>query len=64
MSDIMESCGKAQVSGQQTMASTPAATAVNGGSIKTSGEQTYNDGLTLGAATTLTSTGSGAITFR
>ena len=38
-------------------------TAINGGQIKTSGAQTYNGPLTLGAATTLTSTGSGNITF-
>ena len=33
------------------------------GSIQTGGAQSYNGAVTLGAATTLTSTGSGAITF-
>ena len=37
-------------------------TAVNGGSVATSGNQTYNDNVTMNQATTLTSTG-GAITF-
>ncbi|NCZ72925.1 MAG: hypothetical protein EBY10_05545, partial [Actinobacteria bacterium] len=37
-------------------------TAINGGSVKTTGVQTYNDAVTLGADTTLTTTGS-AITF-
>ncbi|MCE3238393.1 MAG: hypothetical protein K0R24_1374, partial [Gammaproteobacteria bacterium] len=34
---------------------------INGGSVTTSGAQTYNDALTLGAITHLTSTGSGNI---
>ena len=38
-------------------------TALNGGTIITTGAQTYNDAVTLGAATTLTSTGSGALTL-
>ena len=38
-------------------------TAINGGSVRTSGAQTYNDPVTLGANATLTSTGSGALTF-
>ncbi len=39
-------------------------TAINGGAVTTTGAQTYNDPVTLGAAvTTLTSTGAGAITF-
>src|SRR5205807_9647565 len=38
-------------------------TAINGGSVKTSGAQTYNDAVTLGANTSLTSTGSGNISF-
>jgi len=37
--------------------------AINGGVVNTTGAQVYNDVATLGAATTLTSTGSGAITF-
>jgi hypothetical protein len=37
-------------------------TAINGGSVRTSGAQAYNDPVTLGAATTLTSTGTG-VTF-
>ncbi len=37
-------------------------TAINGGSVTTSGNQTYNDNVTMNQATTLTSTG-GAITF-
>ena len=36
-------------------------TALNGGSVRTSGSQEYNDGLVLGAATTLTSSGAGDI---
>src|SRR5262249_36560245 len=38
-------------------------TAINGGSIFTSGSQTFNDSVTLGATTTLLSTGSGDISF-
>ena len=41
-------------------------TVINGGTVTTSGKQTYNDAVTLGAATTLTSSGvgaAGAITF-
>ena len=38
-------------------------TAINGGSVVTTGAQTYHDAVTLGAATALTSAGSGAITF-
>ena len=38
-------------------------TAINGGGVSTSGAQSYNDAVTLGADTTLTSTGAGAITF-
>jgi len=38
-------------------------THINGGSIKTTGAHTYNDAVVLGASTTLTSTGSGNITF-
>ena len=38
-------------------------TALNGGTVITTGAQTYNDAVTLGAATTLTSTGSGALTL-
>ncbi len=37
-------------------------TAINGGSVMTSGNQIYNDNVTMNQATTLTSTG-GAITF-
>ena len=37
-------------------------TAINGGSITTSGNQTYNDNVTMTQATTLTSSG-GAVTF-
>jgi hypothetical protein len=37
-------------------------TAINGGSVTTSGNQIYNDDVTMNQATTLTSTG-GAITF-
>ena len=39
-------------------------TAINGGSVRTSGAQTYRDAVTLGAATTtLSSTGGGALNF-
>ena len=38
-------------------------TALNTGSITTTGAQSFNDAVTLGANTTLTSTASGAITF-
>ena len=38
-------------------------TAINGGSVRTTGSQTYNDDVTLGAATVLSSTGNGTITF-
>lgn len=42
----------------------PGATAINGGSVTTSGAQSYGDKVTLGAAaTTLTSTGGGNISF-
>src|SRR5207247_1410524 len=37
--------------------------AINGGSVITTGAQSYNDAVTLGANTTLTSTGSGTITL-
>src|SRR2546430_7178175 len=35
-------------------------TAINGGSVATTGTQTYNDDVTLGAGTTLSSSGAGA----
>ena len=38
-------------------------TAINGGSVRTTGGQTYNDAVTLGADTILTDTGSSAITL-
>ena len=38
-------------------------TAINGGFVNTGGAQTYNDAVTLGGATTLTSQNGGAITF-
>jgi mucin-19 len=38
-------------------------TAINGGSVTTTGAQTYADNVTLGAATTITSSGGGAIAF-
>jgi hypothetical protein len=38
-------------------------TTLNGGSVTTTGAQFYGDDVNLGAATTLTSTGSGDITF-
>ncbi|MEQ8854305.1 LamG-like jellyroll fold domain-containing protein [Gimesia sp.] len=38
-------------------------TQINGGSIDTTGNQIFNDDVELGANTSLTSTGSGAITF-
>jgi len=38
-------------------------TVINGGSVKTSGAQTYNDAVTIGANTTFRSTGSGDIKF-
>ena len=38
-------------------------TAINGGLMRTSGAQTYNDAVTLGAGATLTSVGSGNIAF-
>src|SRR5207302_1037120 len=41
----------------------PGVTALNGGAVTTTLAQTYNDPVTLGAATTLTSTGSGNITL-
>jgi hypothetical protein len=41
----------------------PGTVVVNGGSVKTTGAQTYNDALTIGAGTTFTSTASGAVTF-
>jgi hypothetical protein len=41
----------------------PGTTALNGGAVTTSGAQSYNDPVTLGADTTLTSTGSGNISF-
>jgi filamentous hemagglutinin family protein len=37
-------------------------TAVNGGLVRTTGGQTYNDPLTLGGATTLRTTGGGSVT--
>ena len=39
------------------------ATAINGGAVTTTGAQTYNDDVTLGAATTLTAGGTSDITF-
>ena len=39
------------------------ATALNGSLVTTTGAQIYNDNVTLGAATTLTSSGGGNITF-
>ena len=41
----------------------PNTTSINGGAIRTTGAQTYNDNVILGANTTLTSTITGAITF-
>src|SRR4029077_20259187 len=41
----------------------PGTTALNGGAVTTTGAQSYNDPVTLGAATVLASTGSGAITL-
>ncbi|HEV3343589.1 MAG TPA: DUF4214 domain-containing protein, partial [Pirellulales bacterium] len=42
----------------------PGSTAIDGGAVTTTAGQTYNDSVTLGAAaTTLTSTGGGDITF-
>jgi filamentous hemagglutinin family protein len=41
----------------------PGTTAINGGSVKTSGAQDYKDPVTLGAPTTLTTTTSGNVTF-
>src|SRR5205085_9623970 len=38
-------------------------TAINGGSVATTGTQTYNDDVTLGAGTTLSSSGAGNITL-
>src|SRR6185295_3635952 len=38
-------------------------TRINGGSVETTGTQTYHDAVTLGANATLTSTGAGNITF-
>src|SRR5262249_30689973 len=38
-------------------------TAINGGGVTTTGAQTYNDQVTLGADATLTSTGSGNISL-
>jgi hypothetical protein len=39
-------------------------TQVNGGLVKTSGDQTYNDAVTVGAAGTFQSTGGGAVAFK
>jgi hypothetical protein len=41
----------------------PGSTNINGGSVITTGAQTYNDAVVLGANTTLTSTSSGAISL-
>jgi filamentous hemagglutinin family protein len=41
----------------------PGTTALNGGIVRTADGQTYNDDLTLGAGTTLTSSGGADITF-
>ena len=41
----------------------PGSTALNGGIVTTTGAQTYNDAVTLGANTTATSTGSGNVTL-
>jgi hypothetical protein len=41
----------------------PGATAINGGAVATTAAQIYNDNVTIGAATTLTSTGGGDVTF-
>src|SRR5262249_48783275 len=41
----------------------PGLTNLNGGSVNTIQNQTYGDNVTLGANTTLTSTGNGAISF-
>jgi len=41
----------------------PGSVALNGGSVKTTGAQTYNENVTLGGDDTLTSTGNGAIDF-
>ena len=38
-------------------------TFINGGGVATTGAQTYNDGVTLGAAATLASAANGALTF-
>ncbi|MBY0514053.1 MAG: hypothetical protein K2P78_09105, partial [Gemmataceae bacterium] len=38
-------------------------TAINGGSVATTGNQTYGDNVTLGAATALTATAAGTVTF-
>ncbi|TSA15100.1 MAG: S-layer family protein, partial [Betaproteobacteria bacterium] len=38
-------------------------TAINGGTVTTTGAQTYNDAVTFGANTTLTTTGGGAVSF-
>src|SRR5262249_7903767 len=43
--------------------SSSVSTLLNGGTVKTTGGQTYSGAVTLGAATTLTSTGSGNIAF-
>src|SRR5207237_1182032 len=41
----------------------PGATALNGGSVTTTGDQSYSDAVTLGTDTTLISTGGGAVGF-
>jgi len=41
----------------------PGSTALNGGAVTTSGSQTYNNPVALGANTTLTSTGTGNVAF-
>src|SRR5262249_58757670 len=41
----------------------PGSTALNGGSVTTTGAQSYNDAVTLGANTTLTSTDFSDISF-
>jgi hypothetical protein len=62
---VVNSTGTATFRGAVDAASlltdTGGSTALNGGSVRTSGSQEYNDGLVLGAATTLTSSGAGDI---
>ncbi len=65
---IINAAGETRFDGAVTLQSlaTDAAgtTRINGGSVATTGSQTYNDQIVLGAATTLASTGAGGVLLR